>query len=133
MPESFAWPEGVIAVYTGAASPSTSALIAYAKDTNASFSWGYDNRANASGVYLNHITGYRVDVTFNAVYTVDTTIAKMSQSATAVHIKVLHTNAIGSAGYFLYSGRIAALRLMGNERDSYRYQLSYFANTWSAF
>lgn len=133
MPESFAWPEGAIAVYTGNATPSTSALIAYAKDTNVSIAYGWDNRANASGVYLNHLTGTRADVTFNAVYTVDTTIAKMTQSATAIHVKVIQNNVIGSAGYFFYSGRIVNLRLVGNERDTYKYQFTYFANSWSAF
>lgn len=133
MPESFAWPEGVLAVYTGNASPSTSAVIAYARDTQASLAWGWDNRANASGVYLNHLTGTKADLNFNAVYTVDSTITKLAQSATAVHLKVLHTNAIGSAGFFFYSGRIANIRYVGSEKNPFTYQFSYFCNTWSAF
>jgi len=133
MAESFAWPEGTVSLWTGNASPSTSALIAYAKDTQGTFVWGYDNRANASGVYRNHLTGYRADVTFNAIMTVDNTLAKIAQSATAVHMKLANINAIGSAGYFLYSGQIASIRYVGNEKAPYSYQMTTFFNSWSAY
>lgn len=133
MPETFAWPDGTLSIWTGAASPSTSAVIAYARDTQASLTWGYDNRVNASGVYLNHLTGYRADINFNAVQTIDTTLAKMAQSATAVHLKLIQNNIVGSAGYFFYSGRIATIVYRGSEKNPFMYQLTVFANAWSAF
>lgn len=133
MPEAFAWPEGTVSIYTGNATPSTSAVFAYARDTRIAPMRGWDNRPNAAGTYGNHLTGQRCDISIAAVYTVDNTLAKIAESATAVHFKFMHTNAIGSGGYFLYSGRIASLQYAGNEKQPYMYTLNAFCNNWSAF
>jgi len=133
MPEAFAWPEGNVYIYTGNATPSTSAVFALARDTKLNIQRGWDNRAQAGGTYNNHITGQRADIVIGAVYTVDNTIAKIAESATAVHMKFIHTNAIGSGGYFLYSGRIASIQYAGNERNAFMYTLNAFCNAWSAF
>lgn len=133
MPESFAWPEGTVSIYTGVAAPSTSAVVAFARDTRTPINRGWDNRAAANGTYYNHLTGQRCDVYINAVYTVDTTLAKIHESATAVHMKFMHTNGLGSAGYFFYSGRIDSLQYQGNEKQPFIYTLNAHFNAWSAF
>lgn len=133
MPEAFGFPEGNVYIYTGNATPSTSAVIAHARDTRIAPTRGWDNRAQAGGTYNNHITGQRCDVSIAAVYTVDSTLVKMSESATAIHMKFLHVNAIGSGGYFLYSGRIASVQYVGNEKQPYVYTINAFFNAWSAF
>ena len=83
MAESFAWGDGNVYIYTGNATPSTSAVLAYAQDTKLPINRGWDNRAAANGTYYNHLTGQRADVSIAAVYTVDATIAKIHESATA--------------------------------------------------
>lgn len=133
MPESFSWMEGSCWIYTGNATPSTSAVFAYAQDTKLPINRGWDNRAAANGTYYNHLTGQRADVSIAAVYTVDATIAKIHESATAIHMKFLHSNAIGSGGYFLYSGRIDSLQYAGNEKAPFRYTLNAHFNSFSAF
>lgn len=131
MPESFGWPEGSIYIYTG--NLSTSALVAYAENTTLSMKWGWDNRAAATGEYFDHLTGRRVEATFQAVYNVDGTLMRIAQSATAVHIKFLHANAIGSAGFWIYSGRIDEMRVAGNANQPYKYTMQAHANRWSGF
>ncbi len=64
----------------------------------------------------------------------DQTLTKVAESATAVHMKLLNTNAVnGSAGFFLYSGRIDALPLQGNANGVMQFSVQYHANQWSAF
>jgi len=133
MPEAFSWMEGNIWIYTGNAAPATSAVFALAKDSKLNVTRGWDNRAAANGTYYDHLTGQRADVSIGLVYTVDATIAKIHESATAVHMKFLQTNAIGSGGYFLYSGRIDSLQYAGNEKMPFMYTVAIHANAWSAF
>lgn len=133
MPESFGFPEGNIYIWTGAAAPSTSAVIAYARDTRMTPARGWDNRPAAGGTYRDHLTGQRCDVSIAAVYTVDGTLMKISESATAIHMKFLHSNGIGSGGYFLYSGRIASLAYAGNDRQVYTMTMNAYFNSWSGF
>lgn len=133
MPQAFTWNEGSVYIWTGNASPSTSAVIAYAANMRAPFEIGWDNRANASGSYYDHKTGQRCNLTIGAVHTVDSTIMKIFQSATAVHMKLLHSNLAGSAGVLLYSGRIDNLQYAGSERSPYSYTLAAHFNAWSAF
>jgi len=133
MPEAFSWMDGTVSIWTGAAAPSTSAVIAYAEDTKVPINRGWDNRAAANGTYYNHQTGQRCDLSIAAVYTVDTTIAKIHESATAVHMKVMQVNAIGSAGYFLYSGRIDSLNYQGSQKNAFKYTMNAHFNAFSAF
>lgn len=133
MPESFVWPEGQLVIYTGNVTPSTSAVFALARNTRVPINRGWDNRPAANGTYYNHLTGQRCDVSVAAIYTVDTTIAKIHESATAVHMKFIQSNAIGSAGYFLYSGRIDSLQYQGDERNPFVYTLNAHFNSFSAF
>ena len=130
--ETYSWNEGSIAFWTGSAT--ASAVIAYATNSDLSLVRGWENRRTLSGNYYDLLTGQRADLMVGAVYTSDLTLARMVESATAVHVRLTHTNAVnGSAGFLLYSGRIDALRYAGSEAAPYTYQLTYHANQWSAY
>lgn len=131
MPESFAWPEGQIAIYTG--NGAASAVVAYAQQSQASRAWGWMNTETVGGVYDDHLTGKRMNVSIEAMHTFDGTIAKIAESATAVHMKFIHNNVNGSAGYFLYSGRIDSLEYAGSEGSPYKWTMQAHFNQWSAF
>lgn len=133
MTEAFTWPEGTVVIYTGNATPSTSAIQGYAQDSRLSFAWGWDNRQAAGGNYRDHLTGKRVDVSVGAVYVFDKTLARIAESATAVHMKFIHSSVNGTAGYFLYSGRIESIEYAGSEPSPYTYTFKYHANYWSGF
>ncbi len=133
MPEVFVWSEGQIYLWTGTAT--ASALIGYAQNIQAPLVRGWANDPSLAGNYRDHLTGQRADVLLGALYTPDATIQKIEASATAVHMKLVHTLAgdMGSAGVILYSGRIDSLTYAGSENNPYTYTLSYHANRWSAF
>lgn len=131
--EAFVWSEGAIALWTGAASPAASAVVAYAQNVQGLLAWGWEEHQSIDGVYAQHLTGQVGDLTFGAIYTYDATIARIAQSATAVHLKLQHNGVNGSAGYLLYSGRIASLALAGSEATPYVYTLTYRAHQWSAY
>jgi hypothetical protein len=131
MPESFSWTEGNVYVYTG--SLAASAVLAYAENTKVSLQYGWDNRAAANGTYADHLTGQRANVSMAAVYTVDPTLYKMVLSATAVHMKFIQNNAIGSGGVWLYSGRIDSIDKQGNQRTPYKYTIAAHFNVWSGW
>lgn len=133
MPEAFVWTEGSIALWTGSASPSTSAVLAYAQNMNGVMQRGWFERQSIDGEYFRHLTGQSFDLTVQAVYTYDATIVRMVESATAVHLKLQHNNVNGSAGFLVYSGHVAALSPIGSEANPYTYSLTYRANLWSAY
>jgi hypothetical protein len=132
MAEAYSWPEGSIAFWTGSAT--ASAVVAYATTNDLTLARGWENRRTLSGNYYDLLTGQRADLSVGAVYTSDLTLARMIESATAVHVRLNHTNVVnGSAGFLLYSGRVDALRYAGTDAAPYTYQLTYHANQWSAY
>ena len=131
MAEAYVWPEGQIAIYTG--NGAASAVVAYAQQSQASRAWGWNNTETVGGVYADHLTGKRVTVSVQAMHTFDGTIAKIAESATAVHMKFIHNTVNGSAGVFLYSGRIDALDYAGSEGSPYTWTMQAHFNLWSAF
>ena len=96
-------------------------------------SYGWLNTQSIGGVYRDHPTGQRIDVSIEALYTFDSTIQKMIQSATAVHLKFMHSSINGTGGFFAYSGRVQSLNYKGTEAQPYAYSLSYYANRFSGF
>ena len=132
MPESFAWPEGNVWMSTGLPF-ATSAYIGLAESTQSNLQIGWVNTQAAGGVYYNHSTGQRADVTINKMYSFDKTAQRWFDSATAVHMKFIHSSVNGTAGYFLYSGRIQSLSIQGNAGQVFKQAIVYFANNWSAF
>jgi hypothetical protein len=131
MSVAYSWPEGQIYVYTGNAA--TSAVVAFATDSNVTPLWGWDNRVAADGSYNDHLTGRRMNVTVGAIYTMDTTLQRIADSATAIHMKFLHMHYLGSAGIWLWSGRIDSLPLNGADTQPYAFSLQAHFNRWSAF
>lgn len=132
MPEAFSWPEGSLSLSTGVPF-ATSALIAYCENTNLTEKWGWNNIPAASGNYSDTLTGQRADVTFGAVFTFDKTALRMAQAATAVHMKLNHNTINGSAGVYLYSGRIDSLTLQGQAAGVYHYTMQAHFNVWTAY
>lgn len=133
MAEGFAWPEGSISLWTGSHLPSTSALIAYAQDINASFMRGWDNHVTMAGVYYDHQTGQVANVNIGAIYTYGMKLIGLIESATAVHMKLSHSSVNGMAGYYLYSGRVDNNSIAGSEGQVMTVRMAYHANVWSAF
>lgn len=131
MPEAFSWSEGYVYLYTG--SLAASALVALAENTQATFAYGWDNRAAANGTYGDHLTGQRCDVNIGAAYVMDMTTIRMMQSATAVHMKFLHSGVNGSGGHWLYSGRIDNYSINGRKADVYKLSIKGHWNLWSAY
>lgn len=131
MPEAIGWPEGYVYLYSG--SLAASALVALAENTQITFAYGWDNRPAAGGIYYDHLTGQRADVTIGATYMLDITTIKMMQSATALHMKFLHSGINGSAGHWLYSGRIDNYAINGRKGDVYKLSIKGHFNVWTAF
>jgi hypothetical protein len=94
---------------------------------------GWDNRARLDGSYSDALTGKRADLTIRAMYTYDSTLLRINESATAVHLHLKHSGALGSAGLYLYSGRIDRIDLQGSEGNPYVFGITYHANRWSAY
>lgn len=118
-------------LFTG--SLAASAVVAYAENTQITPAYGWDNRPAADGTYYDHKTGQRCDVTIQAVYTVDKTIIKMMESATAMHMKFMHSGVNGTAGHWLYSGRVDNYQVGGKPGQAYMYNIKAHFNVWSAF
>src|SRR3990172_4707973 len=125
MAEVWAWPEASVYLYTGTAT--ASALVAYAQNTRVSLVRGWDNYRTLTGLYQDALTGLRADAQIGALDTV--TLTRMFESATAVHAHFRHANSnVGSAGHFLYSGRLDTLEFAGSDGELFRYAVNYHAN-----
>lgn len=129
--EAFSWMEGQIAVFTG--NLATSAVVAFAQNTRLSLAIGFVNNETLGGGYYDVRTGQRADVSIGAVWCFDGTLARIFDSGTAVHMKIINSSVNGSAGYMLYSGRIDSLPYDGSENAPFKYTLTYHANVWSGF
>ncbi len=128
--EVFSWLEGQAYFHTGSAT--ASAVVGFAQSLQGQFVWGYENYPTLGG-YGNVLTGLRADVTIAAFWTPVSTIARLAQSATAVHMHIRQSNGVASAGYKLWSGRIGSILLAGNEGGVLQYSIGYYANEWSAY
>lgn len=129
--ESYSWMEGQIWVFTG--NLATSAVVAYATQNNLNFSRGVVNNETLAGTYYDYQTGKRVDFTFGAVMCFDSTLRRIYDSATAVHMKFIHSSVAGTAGYMFYSGQIDTLSFAGTEKSPYTFTMAGHANLWSGF
>ena len=134
MHEPFNFTDGALHIWTGAANASGSA-IAYVQGAHFNPTWGWQTDPSLSGTYRDHLTGQHARLIFDSVYTFDSRLAKLAQSATAVHFKWTHSSIDGSAGYIAYSGRIDSLTYQPTaDGVPYTlYRLEAYANIWSAF
>jgi hypothetical protein len=132
MPEVFSWAEGQIALWTGSAT--ASATVGLATDITLSFAQEYINRRTLSGNYYNLESDRRVDISFGHYMTTDLTILKIFKSATGVHFKINHSAyPNGSAGFFIYSGVLNNVTLVGSDGGVFSYSVRGYANEWSAY
>ena len=132
MPEVISWREGSIYLWTGTAT--ASALLGYAKDMSVNQVVGYDNYQTFDTAYHDNDTGQRADANVGALYTTDSlTLQKFFDAKTGVHVHFKHTGVYGSAGIFLYSGRIDSLVLAGTEKTMTQWRFQYHANRWSSY
>lgn len=132
MPEAISWPEGSIYMWTGSAT--ASALLGYAKDMNVNLVVGYDNYQTFDTAYHDNDTGQRADANIGTLYTIDSiTSWQFFDAKTAVHIHFQFTGVYGSAGIYLYSGRIDSVVPAGTEKTMFQWRFQYHANRWSAY
>ena len=129
--EVYAWPEGEIWLWTGAAA--ASAAPQFAQSLNFSLAHQWDNRKPASGNYFDVKMGQRAEVTIGGLVSQHFTVPKIFESGTAVHMKLMQSSVNGTAGYILYSGRIDSLQQEASEGGIFRSNLTYHANDWTAF
>lgn len=129
--EAFVWPEGQLWIYTG--NLATSAVVAFAQNSRLNLAWGFQNRQTMASTYYDVITGQRADMNIGAILCFDSTIQRIADAKTAVHMKFINSSVNGSAGYMLYSGRIDSLAYDGTEAAPFKYTLAYHANVWSGF
>ena len=132
MPDPFNFHDGTLHVWTGAATASGSPL-AFVQGSRFDPTWGWQSDPALNGVYRDHLTGQRADITLEMVTTFDQTLARIAQSATAVHFKFTHSSLDGSAGYIAYSGHIDSIHYLGTDGAPYTYRLQAHTHTWSAF
>ena len=128
--EVYAWPEGIISLYTG--DGAASAVLAYAKSHELALTRGYFVTQSIGGVYRRHETGKVATLTVQTMFASQTAVA-IFESATAVHLKLNHVNALGSAGYFLWSGSLNSIKPAGSESQPFTLSMQYECNAWSAF
>lgn len=128
--ESYAFPEGTMWLWTGS---NPSSAIAFVQDVSVSMTKGVNNLQAVNGNYHNIVTGYRADVTFSVVYVNDMSLYKLFNSPTAVHMKLDHNHALGSAGVILYSGIFDSMAINGQENQVYSTPMVYHANVWSGY
>lgn len=128
--ESFSFVEGTLYLWTG---QNPSSAVAYVQDTNVTCVKGINNLQSVNGVYHNIVTGYRADVVFSVAYTPDMALWRLFRTSTAVHMKIDHAHAGGSAGVILYSGVFDSFSIDGRENSIFLTPMTYHANNWSAY
>ena len=131
MPEVFTWNEGQLFIWTGAST--VSALTAYAQNISVSLAYGWSNRRLVTGTYQDVFTGFRQDVQVCAMYTPDATIQKFALQTALTHMHLRHSSLGGTAGLFLWSGRIDRIDLAGSEANPYIFTIAYHANIVSGY
>ena len=128
--ESFAYPEGILSIWTGI---SPSSAIAFVQNSNVTITRGIVNQQAVNGNYFNVVTGQRADLSFTPVFTPDISLFAMLNQSTGIHIQLNHVHSGGSAGIFLYSGAFDSLSINGNESNIFTMPITYHANEWSAY
>lgn len=131
MSQVYAWPEGQIAIWTGAGA--TSALFLYAQNSTITLTHGWLKRQVGDGSYHAHVTGKQASISVAAAKTYSNAIAKMAEAQTAVHMKFIHSGIHGTAGWNFYSGQLMSYSENGSENGIYSYTLAADFNLWSAF
>jgi hypothetical protein len=131
MAEVFGWPEGRVYYWTGTAT--ASGEPGYFEAASFSLTYGYSNYRTMDSAYHDTLTGQRADVTIGSMWSTNALLA-IADARTAVHLHFVASGSTnGTAGIYLYSGRIDRLELQGQNNDVYRQSVTYHANVWSAY
>jgi len=130
--EVYAFREGVVWLWTGTAG---SATLAYAEGTEIALTRGWQNYRTFDDVYHDVQTGRVATFRVQALYTRDhSALMEWFEAATAVHAHFIqNATGLGSAGLFLYSGRLDALQQVGREKGMFQLSLMGHSNEWSAY
>jgi hypothetical protein len=129
--EVVSWREGRVYVWTGTAT--ASAVLYFHNSINMTFVKGVDSQPRLDGSYCNTVTGQRSDVNTQQYYAGDTTLMRMFDSATAVHLKVTQGSYWGTASAVLWSGFIDSVSLNASENGLYQFSMVYHANGWNFY
>ncbi len=132
MSETLSWIDSDVYISTGIVFAS-SAFLAFCENTTVNRQIGWVNTPAAGGIYHNHKTGQRADVTIAAAHGVRTTDESIFESQTACHLKFIYSAAGHVGGIYLYSGRLAQFNLTETNGQVAKYNLQGFFNSWSAF
>lgn len=63
----------------------------------------------------------------------DGLIQKFANQTALVHVHLRHSSLGGTAGAFLWSGRIDGLQVVGSEANPYVFTLNYHSNIMSGY
>lgn len=132
MAEVYAWPEGELYIWSGAATASGSP-VAYVTNATLTTQWQWSNDPRLDGSYRNHLQGQRANINAALAYTIGTSAVTLAQNTAVVHVKFQHNGVNGSAGFIGYSGQIDSLNLQGSEGGTYGLSMAAHCNIWSAY
>ena len=127
----YAWPEGQVAIWTGAGA--SSAVFTYAQNTTVTLTYGWMKRQVGDASYHAHVTGQQAAISVAAARTYSNAIVTMAEAKTAVHMKFIHSGIHGTAGYTFYSGQLLSVTENGSENSPFTYTIAGDFNLWSAF
>lgn len=127
---TYVWGDGTVKLWSGAATPTA---VHLAQTINIAPVKGILNQQTVNGLYYNAITGQRVDVSINFLFTQDMYWWRLFDGATAVNMQIDHNHARGSAGWFFWSGIIDSIPQAGGEGGAYSMTMNYHSNIWSAY
>lgn len=134
--ETYSFAEGRLYLYASASGAASGSGIAFAEGATLREAYGWREMAGANRRRLRVLTGRRVDLTVDTLYS-DRTLAALAQGTAAVHAKFegLVTGAgVGkSAVWWLYSGVIDEVQLRQADNQVWRGSYGMHAHDWSAF
>lgn len=132
MAEIYAWPEGALYIWSGAANASGTPA-AYVNNATLAVQWQWSNDPRLDGSYRDHLQGKRGNLNATLAYTIGMGLVELAHATATVHFKLQHDGVDGSAGFIGYSGRIDSLNLNGSEGGTYGLSIAAHVNEWSAY
>lgn len=132
MSETYAFPEGLLHVWTGLANASGAGQL-YVQNINLSMQMGWQVNQSLLSTYRRHLTGRAANLNVGAAFALSAYLPALLLSATAVHFKITTQHFGGSAGFIFYSGALNNVSLVGAENGVFTYQVGAESNIWTAF
>lgn len=132
MSEIFSHAEGQLHVYTGSHTASGNP-IAYVENVGFQAQVAWQSNPALDGTYRAHITDERADLNFTVSYLLGSTLPKLFELRTGLHVKFTQSNGLGSAGYIAYSAVLTQAGLNGAAGGLFTQPVNGFCHSWSAF